>query len=205
MDEFEIIRRFFTPEKPPDSVIVGVGDDGAVLRPEPGRDLVSVLDTLVEDVHFPRDLRSEDIAYRAVAANVSDIAAMGARPRWMTVGLTLHKSDAGWLSDFSRGLASAVKCFGVELVGGDVTHGSEIVVTVQITGDVEPGHAVTRNGAEPGDAIYVSGTPGDAAAGLSLLQGMNQGEAGGEWMNYLVGRFARPSPRVAPSTKCPSS
>lgn len=196
MDEFEIIRRFFTPQEQSDSVIIGVGDDGAVLRPQPGRDLVSVLDTVVEGVHFPTSLPAADIAWRAVAANVSDIAAMGARPRWMTVGLTLRESDSAWLEDFSRGMAAAAARFQVDLVGGDMTHGAEIVLSVQITGDVEPGLAMTRGGARPGDGIYVSGTPGDAAAGLSILQSTDPGGETSDWMNTLIERFSRPIPRV---------
>ena len=197
MDEFEIIRRYFTPERHSDSVIVGVGDDGAVLRPDPRRDLVTVVDTLVEGVHFPPSLGVRDIAYRAIAANVSDIAAMGARPRWMTMGLTMHDADPGWLEAFSRGVALAQETLDVELVGGDITHGDEIVISVQVIGDVEKGRAITRSGAGPEDGIYISGTPGDAAAGLSLLHSMEPGIEPQEWMNYLSGRFSRPEPRVA--------
>ena len=97
MDEFEIIRHLFTPDKKSDSVIVGVGDDGAILRPDAGRDLVTVVDTMVSGVHFPEDLNAADIGFRAVAVNVSDIAAMGARPRWMTLALTLDNADQDWL------------------------------------------------------------------------------------------------------------
>lgn len=200
MDEFEIIRRFFTPDKETDSVIVGVGDDGAVLRPDPGRDLVSVLDTLVEGVHFPPTTHAGDIAYRAVAANVSDIAAMGARPRWMTMGLTLRTPEIGWLEEFSQGLAEALSAFSVDLVGGDMTHGSEVVLSVQIIGDVEQERALTRADAKPGDQIYVSGTIGDAGAGLSMLQKIDQGADREEWMDDLIGRFLRPSARVALGT-----
>lgn len=193
MDEFEIIRRYFTPEEKGDSVIVGVGDDGAVLRPDPGRDLINVVDTLVSGVHFPENLRPVDVGYRAVAVNVSDIAAMGGRPRWMTLALTLDKNYQGWVEDFACGIAFAAETFNVELVGGDLTHGTEIVVSVQITGDVEPGLTITRSGARPGDGIYVSGTPGDAALGLSIIQ------SGGELddrLDYLINRFIRPDARV---------
>ena len=197
MDEFEIIRRFFTPETDPDSVIVGVGDDGAVLRPEPGRDLVVVLDTMVAGVHFPPTLPAGCIAYRAIAANVSDIAAMGGRPRWMTMGLTLHDCQPAWLADFAGGITDAARDFGVAPVGGDITRGGELVVSVQVTGDVDRGRAITRRGARPGDGIYVSGTPGDAAAGLSVLQSTGPGGPIDDWMARLVDRFSRPQPRVA--------
>lgn len=194
MDEFEIIRRYFTPEEKSDSVIVGVGDDGAVLRPDPGRDLITVVDALVAGVHFPGNLRPEDVGYRAVAVNVSDIAAMGGRPRWMTLALTLDKNYRSWVEGFARGIAFAADSFGVELVGGDLTHGAEIVVSVQITGDVNPGRAMTRSGAKPGDGIYVSGTPGDASLGLSVIQ---SGQALDDRLDYLVRRFNRPDARVA--------
>jgi len=193
MDEFEIIRRLFTPDKTSDSVIVGVGDDGAILRPDVGRDLVAVVDTMVSGVHFPGDLNPADIGFRAVAVNVSDIAAMGGRPRWMTLALTLDNADQDWLQELSSGIASAASAFGVELVGGDITRGSEFVISVQITGDVEPGLVMTRRGASPGDNIYVSGSPGDAALGLSLIQSGDTQLAGSE---YLIGRFKRPDARL---------
>ena len=193
MDEFEIIRRLFTPDKTSDSVIVGVGDDGAILRPDVGRDLVAVVDTMVSGVHFPEDLNAADIGFRAVAVNVSDIAAMGGRPRWMTLALTLDNADQDWLQELSSGIASAASAFGVELVGGDITRGSEFVISVQITGDVEPGLVMTRRGASPGDNIYVSGSPGDAALGLSLIQSGDTQLGGSE---YLIGRFKRPDARL---------
>ena len=193
MDEFAIIRRFFTPENKGDSVIVGVGDDGAVLRPSPGRDLVSVVDTLVSGVHYPPHMLPGDVGFRAVAVNASDIAAMGARPRWMTLAVTMDAAYQGWVEDFAGGIAHAASTFNIELVGGDLTRGGENVVSVQITGDVEPGTAITRSGAKPGDSIYVSGTPGDAALGLSLMQ------SGGDLdprLDYLIRRFTQPTARV---------
>jgi len=193
VDEFEIIRRLFTPNSRSESVIVGVGDDGAVLRPDTGRDLVTVVDTMVSGVHFPEDLNAADIGFRAVAVNVSDIAAMGGRPRWMTLALTLDTADQDWLQNLSSGIAAAASAFGIDLVGGDITRGSEFVISVQITGDVEPGLVMTRRGASPGDTIYVSGSPGDAALGLSLIQSGDTLAAGSE---YLVNRFTRPDARL---------
>ena len=149
MDEFEIIRRYFVPDSSSEDVVIGIGDDGAVLRPDASCDLVTVIDTLVAGVHFPQKMRPQDIAYRAVAVNVSDIAAMGARPRWMTCAITLTNSSEEWLAGFSEGLRLAAKEYQVELVGGDTTRGSECVVTVQITGDVAKGMALTRSGAQP--------------------------------------------------------
>ncbi len=193
MDEFELIRRYFTRASGDDAVLVNVGDDGAVLRAASGRDLVVVVDTLVEGVHYSATLAAEDIGYRAVAVNLSDIAAMGARPRWMTLALTLVQADPAWLAAFSRGLHAAADEFAVTLVGGDTTSGNQTVMSVQILGDVEADAAVLRSGARPGDCIFVSGTLGDAAKGLQLIEA---GPASGPDREHLAARFRRPSARV---------
>lgn len=193
MDEFEIIRRFFERESSDKDIRISIGDDGAVLVPSADRDLISVVDTLVSGIHFPETLNAADVGYRAVVVNLSDVAAMGARPRWMTLALTLDHADPAWLEDFARGLFEAADEHGMALVGGDTTRGSETVISVQIIADIDPGKALTRAGAKPGDAIYVTGTIGDAAAGLSILQ---SGMPDNEDVNYLVQRFARPVARV---------
>jgi thiamine-monophosphate kinase len=190
MDEFELIRRYFKRNGDACGVATGIGDDGAVLTPDSAQQQIQVIDTLVEGVHFPIDTNPADIAYRAVAVNLSDIAAMGGRPRWMTLALTLSNADERWVESFASGLFEAADEFDVALVGGDTTSGPTVVVTVSITGEVEPGAALLRSGAKPGDAIYVTGTVGDAAAGLSLLQS-------GESNELLVQRFLRPTPRIA--------
>ncbi len=189
MDEFEIIRRYFVRGLPGDGTVVGIGDDGAVLSPTPGKQLVTVVDTLVEGVHFPPGFGPDDIGYRAVAVNLSDIAAMGAVPRWMTLALSMPSAGERWLQYFSEGLLAAAAEHGVELVGGDLTAAPQIVASVQVTGEIEAGRAILRSGARPGDTIYVTGTVGDAAAGL---QGLEQGGASKE----LASRFSRPSARV---------
>jgi thiamine-monophosphate kinase len=193
VDEFEIIRRYFERESSDKDIRVGIGDDGAVLIPFPDRDLISVVDTLVSGIHFPETLAPEDIGYRAVAVNLSDVAAMGGRPRWMTLALTLADSEPVWLAGFARGLFEAAGENALALVGGDTTRGSETVISVQIIADVEPGKAMTRAGAEPGDAIYVTGTVGDAAAGLSILQ---SGLPTSIDVDYLTRRFSRPAARI---------
>ena len=190
MDEFELIRRYFDRAGQPDGVVVGVGDDGAVLEPTPGKHQVSVVDTLVEGVHYPRDMNPADVGYRAVAVNLSDIAAMGARPRWMTLALSLATANAPWLDAFAEGLYAAAVEHGVALVGGDTTSAPQVVTSVQVTGEIDPGRALLRSGARPGDTIYVTGTVGDAAAGL-------HGLLSGRPVKELVARFARPSARVA--------
>lgn len=198
MDEFEIIRRYFDRSSDDPNVIVGVGDDGAILQPTAGRQLISVIDTMVSGVHFPDTLAPYDVGYRVVAVNVSDIAAMGGQPRWMTMALTLVDADAGWLEDFSSAVFDAGDEYGVALVGGDITHGGELVVSIQINGEVEPGRALLRSGAKVGDGIYLTGTVGDAAAGLSILQ---SGAPADPVTEFLLRRFARPEARVGAGRK----
>ena len=194
MDEFEIIRAYFDRAHPDQSVRIGVGDDGAVLTPEPGRDLISVVDTLVSSIHFPAGLPPADVGYRAVVVNLSDIAAMAGRPRWMTLALTLREADAAWLQSFSHGLYEAADEYQVSLVGGDVTRGVETVISIQVTGDVVADRITTRSGAAAGDLVFVTGTPGDAAAGLSILE---SGTTRSAATDYLIARFSRPRARVA--------
>jgi thiamine-monophosphate kinase len=189
VDEFELIRRFFSRPVSSTAVVAGVGDDGAVIRPPEGRELVTVIDTMVAGTHFPASMSAADIGYRAVAVNLSDIAAMGAQPRWMTLALTLVEAEARWLEEFAEGLYEAAAQWDVALVGGDTTKGGQFVVSVQMSGDLEPGTALYRSGAQDGDTIFVTGTLGDAAAGLSELSGGATGSG-------LARRFARPTARV---------
>jgi thiamine-monophosphate kinase len=190
VDEFELIRRYFVRDTDVQDIVVDIGDDGAVLRPDPDCELVTVVDTLVENVHFDADMNPYDIGYRSVAVNLSDIAAMGARPRWMTLALTLCEARADWLEGFSAGLHSGASAYGLRLVGGDTTKGPCIVVSVQITGDVAAGGAILRSGAQVGDTIFVTGTVGDAAAGRKLM-------ADGDEHEFFMHRFLHPVPRVA--------
>ena len=123
-------------------IVAGVGDDGAILEPTPGLQQVQVIDTLVEGVHFPSNMPAADLGYRAVAVNLSDIAAMGARPRWMTLALTLWDKDERWVEKFAAGLFEAASEYDVALIGGDTTQGDAVVTSVHITGEVEPGKAL---------------------------------------------------------------
>ena len=189
MDEFELIRRFFSRPVDSATVVAGVGDDGAVLRPPAGRELVTVIDTMVAGTHFPAGMTARDIGYRIVVVNLSDIAAMGAEPRWMTLALTLVEADADWLEEFAAGLYEAASEWSVMLVGGDTTSGDQLVVSVQMSGDLAPGTALYRSGAKAGDTVFVTGTLGDAAAGLEQW-------SAGAGDQYLTSRFARPSARV---------
>jgi thiamine-monophosphate kinase len=189
VDEFELIGRYFSRPANSPAVVTGVGDDGAVLRPTAGRELVTVIDTMVAGTHFPAAMPADDIGYRAVAINLSDIAAMGAEPRWMTLALTLVDADPRWLEAFAAGLYEAAAEWGVALVGGDTTRGDQLVISVQMEGDLEPGTAVYRHGAKPGDTVFVTGTVGDAAAGLSRFSPDSRND-------FLVRRFARPTARI---------
>jgi len=208
VNEFDIIRECFDKPVTDNSVVVGIGDDGAVCRPDADRELLCVIDTLVADVHFPGALSPEDLGYRAVAVNLSDVAAMGGRPRWMTLALSIVESDHGWISAFADGLFEAAHEFDVRLVGGDTTSARQVVVTVQIAGDVPQGRAILRSGACPGDSIFVTGTLGDARAGLALYDNGSVGNCsvdkcsvdnhsvGDRHARFLRQRFARPSARV---------
>ncbi len=185
MDEFELIRQFFDRPHEAAEVTVGIGDDGAVLSVDGG--LTQVIDTLVEGVHFPSRTAAADIAYRALAVNLSDLAAMGSQPHSMLLALTTPQVEDAWFRDFANGLFAAANEYGVVLIGGDTTRGRHVVVTVCVNGDTG---SLLRSGARVGDTIFVTGTLGDAAAGLRLLQN-------GEQDAYLTGRFNRPAARVA--------
>lgn len=192
--EFDLIYRYFSHLGAGAAVDLSVGDDCALLRLEPGERLAVSVDTMVEGVHFPQDTFPEDIACRAVAAAASDLAAMGARPLAMTIALTLPAADDLFLHSFSQGVAEAVTRFGLPLVGGDTTRGP-LSVSVQVLGALPLDAALTRAGARPGDIVYVSGTLGDAAAALAVLEGQWRPEP--EHADYLLQRFYRPTPRLA--------
>lgn len=187
MDEFDLIRRFFT-RAPGAGVVQGPGDDAALIQPAPGRQLVATTDTLVENRHFPADLNPADIGWRALAANLSDLAAMGAEARWCLLALTLPEADEAWLQGFSEGFFELADDAGVQLVGGDINQGP-LSITVQALGEVDPGQALLRTGARPGERLCIGGVPGEAAAGLELWW---RGERGGP----LVERFRRPQPQL---------
>jgi thiamine-monophosphate kinase len=175
-------------------VPLGIGDDAALLTVPAGCELVATTDTLVAGVHFPHGSPPGSIGHRALAVNLSDIAAMGARPAWALLALTLPQVDETWLAEFAAGLGGLARDHRVALVGGDTTQGP-LCVTVQVLGVVAAGGALRRSGARAGDALFVSGTPGDAAAGLALEQARLQ--APPEQRDYLRERFLLPTPRVA--------
>ena len=193
LGEFELIYRYFSAFGRGGAVELGVGDDCAILKAEPGERIVTSVDTMVAGRHFPEHAFPEDIGYRAVAAATSDLAAMGARPLGMTLALTLPEADDLWLHAFSEGVGQASEAFDLPLVGGDTTRGL-LTISVQVLGAVPAGAALLRGGARPGDRVCVSGTLGDAAAGLALENGELVVEP--DEAEYLSSRFHRPTPRL---------
>lgn len=197
--EFEIIDSFFAPSaKAAQSVVLGVGDDCALVEPPINQQLAISIDTLVEGVHFLADIDAEDLAWRLLGSSVSDLAAMGAQPLWLTLAITLPEADPQWLSRFKIGLDAALEAYEITLIGGDTTSGQSRVLTAQVQGSVPAGEALRRDGACVGDLIYVSGTLGDSRAGLELLQKpeLRSDQAESIQSNYLLQRFLRPSPRI---------
>jgi thiamine-monophosphate kinase len=193
--EFELIQRFFNLQiqgKP--DIVLGVGDDAALISPASDQQLVIAIDTLVKGVHFPETTSPYDIGWKALAVNLSDLAAMGAEPAWFTLALTLPESSETWLTEFSRGLFDLAKQYDLPLVGGDTTRGP-LTITIQIAGYVPPGQALLRAGASPGDHIYVTGSLGDATLALQLLAGEIPASAAG--YPELLAHLNRPLPRIA--------
>lgn len=192
--EFELIQRYFSRiGKPRADVALGIGDDAALLNPPAGQQLVIATDTLVQGVHFPTNTLPYYIGWKALAVNLSDLAAMGAEPAWFTLALTLPESSDAWLTEFSRGLFDLADQYGLSLVGGDTTRGP-LTVTVQIAGYVPTGQALLRAGAGPGDRIFVTGSLGDATLALQLLTDQLPVPA----QNYpgLLKRLNQPQPRI---------
>ena len=165
MSEFELIQRYF--ERAPKRALLGVGDDCALLRPDAGLDLAVTTDMLVEGRHFLPDAEPRALGHKALAVNLSDLAAMGATPRWATLALALPAVEEAWLAEFSAGLFALAERYHLDLVGGDTTRGALRTISITAMGEVPPGLALERAGAQPGDDIWVSGELGGAALGLA--------------------------------------
>jgi thiamine-monophosphate kinase len=195
--EFELIERYFSRggalRRLGSGVILGIGDDAALLEVPAGSDLVAAVDTIVAGRHFPDGSDARAVGHRALAVNLSDLAAMGATPAWATLALTMPSADPDWLHRFSAGFFELADANGVTLVGGDTTRGP-LTVSVQILGHVAHGTALRRSGAGCGDLLAVSGTLGDAGAGLALMTAPPQ--FGSRDVEELIRRFEYPSPRV---------
>ncbi|MER2602729.1 MAG: thiamine-phosphate kinase [Candidatus Competibacter phosphatis] len=196
VSEFSLIERYFAAHRFQRSdVALGIGDDCALLLPPTGQQLATTVDTLVSGVHFFADADPEGVGHKALAVNLSDLAAMGATPAWATLALTLPQADEQWLAAFCRGLFALADRHGVQLIGGDTTHGPITVITLQAHGFVSPGWALRRDGAKPGDGLYVTGTPGDA--GLALAAAFGKATVAASHENYIRARLERPEPRIA--------
>jgi thiamine-monophosphate kinase len=196
LNEFELISRFFSrpgTQRPESGVILGIGDDAALLEVPQGTELAAAVDTIVVGRHFPEGSEARAIGHRALAVNLSDMAAMGATPKWATLALSLPEADGAWLAGFSAGLLDLADANGVTLVGGDTTRGP-LTVSVQILGYVPKGAALRRGGARAGDLLAVSGTLGDAGAGLALRSATASSAT--RHAAELIHRFDYPTPRV---------
>ena len=192
--EFELIQNYFTGLGEGAAVRLGMGDDAAVLQVPEGHVLQISTDTALEGAHFLANLPAADIAYRSVMAAASDLAAMGAVPMASLLSLTLPEADSAWLRDFSTGLGRLQQETGLPLVGGDTTRGP-LAITVTVMGSTPADQFMTRSGAEPGDRLCVSGTLGDAAAGLEILKG-DLSVADASISGVLAARFTRPVARL---------
>ncbi|WP_417760166.1 thiamine-phosphate kinase [Shewanella sp.] len=194
MKEFQLIDHFFNGRGHlRKDVKLGIGDDCALVQPAEHKSIAISCDTLVENVHFLPDMPAQALGYKALAVNLSDLAAMGAEPAWMTLALTLPTADETWLEQFSNGLFEAADYYMISLVGGDTTRGPRSI-TITVNGQIPEGKALTRGGARPGDWIYVTGSLGDSALGLDILQHKRQVHT--EHREYLVNRHYHPTPRV---------
>jgi thiamine-monophosphate kinase len=194
LGEFELIERFFDRPARDAGVVVGVGDDAAVLRVAPGHEFVLAVDMMVEGRHFLAGTDPERLGHKILAVNLSDMAAMGARPRWALLACALPDSDPDWLGAFSRGLFALAESHGVDLVGGDTTRGPRNLC-LTIAGEVPVGAAIRRAGARPGDDVWVSGELGGAMLALAAME--SRTTLATEELVPLARRLERPEPRVA--------
>jgi thiamine-monophosphate kinase len=197
--EFDLIQRFFTEQSVRRSdVVLGIGDDAALLSPPAGSSLVVSTDTLIAGVHFPVNTDAHAVGYKTLAVNLSDMAAMGAEPAWISLAISLPEKDDAWLAEFSRGLFALATEFGVQLIGGDTTRGP-LCMSVQIIGFVPEGQALRRSGAQAGDGVFLTGTIGDAGLGLLLKQELKQAsqQIVSDVSQRLIQRLEYPTPRIS--------
>ncbi len=194
MNEFGLIDRFFRRPARDAAVTLGVGDDAAIVAPSPGCEVAMAVDMMVEGRHFLPDADPASLGHKILAVNLSDMAAMGARPRWALLAGALPDADERWLEAFSQGLFALADRFGVALVGGDTTRGPR-TLCLTIAGDLPTGSAITRSGARAGDDVWVSGELGGAMLALAALQSRTRLSA--EELEASRRRLEWPEPRVA--------
>lgn len=192
MGEFDLIARYF--KRPPRQAVLGVGDDCALLAAQPGMHLALSTDALVEGRHFLSTVNPAHLGHKALAVNLSDLAACGAQPRAFMLSLALPRIDEAWLSAFAQGLWALADAYSCDLIGGDTTQGP-LTINITVLGDVPAGQALLRSGAHSGDDIYVSGTLGDARVALEVFRGhLSVPEA---VFQAARARMEQPVPRVA--------
>lgn len=195
MKEFEIIERYFAVDSGKrKDVIKGVGDDCALLKVPRGQRLAVSMDTLIAGVHFLPETNAADIAHKAVAVNLSDLAAAGAEPAWLTLSMSIPEVDRDWLESFHLGLKRIVEFFGVQVIGGDTCKGP-LSITIQAHGFVPEAVFHTRNGAQAGELVCVTGSVGDAALGLKVAQ--NELQVPPNIASQFLKKYFTPYPKIA--------
>lgn len=195
MPEFELINQYFkstTVQR--DDVLLGIGDDCAILSPPPGKQLAVSTDTLISGIHFPENTSAQDIGYKALAVNLSDLAAMGAEPAWASLAISLPNADESWVSEFMLGFNQLASKYNVALIGGDTTRGP-LSITVSVTGFLDTTKSLKRCNAKVGDVIFVTGNLGDARMGLEALLG-NISLSSQDTKNYFLACLNRPEPKL---------
>ncbi len=193
MSEFDLIDQYFKHAATlRDDVKLDIGDDCALLAPPPGKQLAVSTDTLISGVHFPENTSAYDIGYKSLAVNLSDIAAMGAQPAWVSLAISLPAADQSWVKAFMQGFGCLLDRYNVSLIGGDTTRGS-LSITVNIIGFVDTEKSLKRNQAKPGDIICVTGTIGDARLGLEAI--LNNYPINPD-IQYCIDRLNQPSPAI---------
>lgn len=190
--EFALIDKYFA--RPTPSAILGPGDDCALVQPTPGKQLAVTTDMLVAGTHFLPDTDPRNLGWKALAVNLSDLAAMGATPRWVTLAGAQPAVDEAWIAAFADGFFACASEYGVDVIGGDTTRGP-LNICITAMGEVEPGRALRRDGAQVGDQVWVSGRPGLAALGLAHLQG--KVKLPEPWPRLCFAALEKPRPRVA--------
>jgi len=194
--EFDTIKKYFRRADLRKDVILGSGDDAAIVRVPTGQNLVMTIDTMVVGRHFFASIAADDLAYRGVAISLSDVAAMGGLPTWLLATLSIEQIDDEWMQSFADGLYSCIDSFNVSLIGGDLIQGP-LAMTTQVTGFVPEGKALRRDTAQPGDLIYVSGNLGAAALAIELTMEQRELSLTDEQLYAVEQRFLRPQPQVA--------